>query len=98
MSFLIVHNIESCTCSDFTNENGFGKCQKASVRSVSPQAIDAMVCYVNQPSNCNDLYDSTTNPDKQLSAEACRYTGEIVRRFLVYYYILRRTRLILKYT
>merc|ERR1719510_948030 len=29
------------------------------------------VCYVNQPSNCTDLYASITDPGKKLSAQAC---------------------------
>ena len=57
-----------CTCHDFINPNGYGKCNKAS----SYEHIkNKAVCYVNQPSNCSDLAFSTTNPGKKFSAEAC---------------------------
>ena len=57
-----------CTCHDFINPNGYGKCNKAS----SYEHIkNKAVCYVNQPSNCSDLAYSTTNRGKKFSAEAC---------------------------
>lgn len=33
-------------------------------------------CFVNQPSSCNDLVNSTTYPGKQLSAEPCEDENE----------------------
>ena len=30
------------------------------------------ICYVNQPSSCEDLKNSGDNPGKQVSAEACK--------------------------
>ena len=54
------------------NENGFGKCQ----RKLSNDHFNGqLVCYVNQPSNCKDLYTSATNPGSKVSAEACE-TGK----------------------
>ena len=32
---------------------------------------DGFKCYVKQPSNWSDLFSSTSDPDKQLSSEAC---------------------------
>ena len=50
------------------NENGFGKCQ----RQLSNDHFNRqLVCYVNQPSNCKDLYTSETNPGTKVSADAC---------------------------
>ena len=49
------------------NENGHGRCITA-----DPNQEGKYSCYVNQPSNCSDLYNSTTNPEMQLSGEACK--------------------------
>ena len=56
----------SCSCSEYVNANGFGNCTK--VYGKGP------ICYVNKPSNCQDLQRSTTDPDKQYSWEACEKT------------------------
>ncbi len=55
-----------CTCHDFINVGGHGQCKtKASITNGRP------FCYVNQPSNCTDLYASETDPGKKISVEAC---------------------------
>ena len=65
---LICHVIGNCSCSDFINENGHGRCRKE-----DNDFNGALSCYVHQPSSCSDVITSSTNPDKQLSAEACLY-------------------------
>ena len=61
-TFIIV----GCSCSSFVTDEGYGNCQ-GSLVSGRP------ICYVNEPSNCADLQDSTL-PDargKRFSSEAC---------------------------
>lgn len=53
-----------CSCSEFMNENGFGRCIRLS--GGKP------VCYVNEPSNCTDLGFSKST-GKYYSWEACSY-------------------------
>ena len=48
--------------------NGVGNC-KGTGSSVHNNHV---ACYVNQPSNCNDLVDSGSNPGEQVSAQACK--------------------------
>jgi len=55
-----------CSCSEFVNINGFGRCQKPDY-----DFGGSVSCYVVMPSSCNDLIKSGSNPDKSLSAEAC---------------------------
>ena len=53
-----------CTCSKFIDDNGFGMCRKSSANTSSH------FCYVNEPSNCNDLvYDEMEN--RNYSEQAC---------------------------
>ena len=47
-----------CSCSNFINKKGQGKCRTGR-------------CYVNQPSSCTDLKESNKYPGKQTSALAC---------------------------
>ena len=55
-----------CTCNRTAPENWNGICQKRLGK------FDGLLsCVVNQPSLCTDLENSTSNPEKQLSAEAC---------------------------
>ena len=56
-----------CTCSDFVNKNGYGNCRK--------DYKDGPICYVNLPSQCKDLVDSSKDPSKQYSWEACKNVG-----------------------
>jgi len=59
--------LSSCSCSDFVNENGFGKCRK------THSDFGGLVsCYVNLPTTCTDLVPSVQNPGKYLSAKACK--------------------------
>ena len=62
---------ESCICKDLINSHGVGNCEG---RKPTPFK-ESHACYVVQPSNCNDLVNSTTNPGEQLSAEACYMSG-----------------------
>ena len=59
----------TCSCSQFVNEHGFGKCLKEGKNGV-------LGCYVNFPSNCTDLRASRTNPDKFISFEACDHCNQ----------------------
>ena len=59
----------TCSCKDFVNDSGIGNCRAKEDR------FDAVVCYVNQPSNCGDVVGSNTNGGELLSAEACRKEG-----------------------
>ena len=54
---------ESCKCDDFVDENGYGNCLK--------EINGKKVCYINQPSSCNDLEHSNSVHKKKISAEAC---------------------------
>ena len=54
-----------CACKDFVSEEGYGNCKK-----ISP-TIGKVVCYVQQPSVCNDLKSSETIFGEQYSAKAC---------------------------
>ena len=63
---------ESCICKDLINSHGVGNCKG---RKPTPFQDAHSACYVVQPSNCNDLINSITNPGEQLSAEACYISG-----------------------
>ena len=58
----------SCSCHDMVNSHGFGRCEK---KLINEHFDNQHVCYVNQPSNCSDLYTSQTNPGAKVSAKAC---------------------------
>ena len=60
--------LPDCTCTNFINERGYGNCQRLS-RS------GKMSCYVNEPSNCDDLKISKST-GKAYSSDAClSYSG-----------------------
>ena len=52
--------ILDCTCSDFIDTNGFGKCKKSYKKGP--------ICYVRQPSSCSDKISISNT---QYSWEAC---------------------------
>ena len=55
-----------CTCHDFINVSGHGQCKtKHSITN------GHLFCYVNEPSNCTDLFASETDPGRKISVEAC---------------------------
>merc|ERR1719203_1899534 len=56
-----------CSCSNFVNRNGFGRCLKK-----DSDFGHKVSCYVNLPSSCGDLIRSGSNWGKYLSAEACQ--------------------------
>merc|ERR1712096_519194 len=60
-----------CTCSEFTNSNGIGKCQHRVKIGDSIAFGGQVACYVNHPTSCSDVIPSESNPGKYLSAEAC---------------------------
>ena len=47
---------------------GYGNCEK--------KFMGEALCYVNLPSSCSDLEDSTTDPGEKISVEACLQTGK----------------------
>ena len=63
-----LRKVISCSCHDMVNSHGFGRCQK---KLLNEHFDDQHVCYVNQPSNCSDLYTSQTNPGAKVSSVAC---------------------------
>ena len=68
MYILILEKDVGCSCHEYVNQNGYGQCQKKDFHQEHVKLLH--VCYVNQPSNCSDLYASVTDPGKKLSAEA----------------------------
>ena len=61
----ILNVTEGCSCTDFVNKNGYGQCKKGSSVRKLP------FCYVELPSTCEDKKQSTTDPDKWNSHDAC---------------------------
>ena len=55
---------------NFMNKKGFGNCKKIS-RTFGYKPS----CYVLQPSNCDDIRNSSANLGKQMSASACKGKG-----------------------
>ena len=73
MSSVASGSVPGCKCNNFINEHGFGMCQKKSGRHGG-----AYICYVDRPSSCADLQESFTNPEFQISAEACQTLEYVV--------------------
>ena len=78
--FLFIHlslvasgSVPDCKCNNFINEHGFGMCQKK-----DGSYGGAYSCYVDRPSSCDDLHESFTNPEFQISAEACQTLEYVV--------------------
>ena len=55
-----------CTCDEFIDEGGLGACQKR-----DENFNGEFSCFVSTSADCIDVKNSTTSPEKQLSAEAC---------------------------
>ena len=62
-----MNNFLDCSCSDFLDEYDREICEWDG----DPFPGSAW-CYVNSPSSCEDLVNSTIIAEKQLSAEACK--------------------------
>ena len=62
----------SCVCKDFIGKYGYGNCNK---KSKHKEHEDQAICYVIQPSGCQDLVDSDTDLGEKLSAQACSLKG-----------------------
>ena len=60
-----------CSCNEFVDEDGFGVCEKR-----DENFNGKFSCFVNESAGCRDVKNSTTNPEKQLSAEACEDKNE----------------------
>lgn len=85
-------DIDQCMCSDFVSVTGHGACQKR-----DPEFRRLFSCFVDRPetSTCTDLIYSTTNPEKQLSAEACKIKNEGKIYFVVTCISLNQTIIII---
>ena len=58
--------IDSCECTDFVNDSGFGNCEREFSGTGNKKA-----CYVALPTTCPDAVNSNSDPGKKLSALAC---------------------------
>ena len=65
VNIVIIFNPLGCTCKDLVGINGYGNCKK-----ISP-SIGNVTCYVEQPSACKDLQNSSSDSGEQFSAKAC---------------------------
>ena len=61
-----------CACKSFVNQFGNGNCQ---TRSEANLHLGKKMCYVVQPSGCDDLVESGSNPGEMFSAKACTLKG-----------------------
>ena len=66
-----------CSCTDFVNPSGIGFCKKtySCADLDDPRCVkkfhEKYVCYVNQPTNCEDVTNSQFSKGKKASAVAC---------------------------
>ena len=70
----IFNLLESCTCKDLISKWGYGNCQG----TLDSSRGNVAVCYVNQPSSCGDLVDSSTNTGEKSSAEPCSQGNKLI--------------------
>ena len=64
-----IFDADRCKCKSFIDSNDFGNCQGTKMTN---QLYGYSVgCYVEQPSGCPDLTESTNIPEEQVSFEAC---------------------------
>ena len=54
-----------CSCSTYVTKKGWGDCRKDLHRK-------GPICYVNEPSTCNDVRTSKIYNDRRYSWEACQ--------------------------
>ena len=72
-----------CGCSDFVSEAGYGRCLK--------EFGNKPICYVDLPSDCNDLKKSSIG-GKKFSAQACTEGGPTegtqcqIQRHIIFFY------------
>ena len=59
-----------CTCKELISPFGSGNCLQTSIR-----LNNKPYCYVDLPSSCPDLLDSSDIPGEKYSADACSNTG-----------------------
>ena len=58
--------LQDCTCDSTVKKNGDEICQTRDGK------FDGLLsCVVNQPSECKDIVNGTTDSEQQFSAEAC---------------------------
>ena len=73
----ILYKYADCTCSDFVDKNGYGRCRKRDTTfftdSRSLKVFVPFTCYVKDSAYCSDLKTSTTTTSagKRKSAIAC---------------------------
>ena len=56
----------SCTCKDLLSSSGNGNCLARSVKF-----NDSVICYVEQPTTCDDALHDNELPGELMSAQAC---------------------------
>ena len=56
--------VGNCSCSSYISESGAGLCRTS--------YIQGPICYVNEPSTCEDLHVSSIEDGKRYSWEACK--------------------------
>ena len=59
--------IGNCSCYDYLDDEGYGKCKKR-----HPDTNNLAACYVNQPTNCSDAKYIPGQPGRQISSYACK--------------------------
>ena len=57
-------DVGNCSCSSYISESGAGLCRTS--------YIQGPICYVNEPSTCEDLHVSSIENGKRYSWEACK--------------------------
>ena len=65
---IIKADFSSCKCTDFVNDAGFGNCTGFSKFSFHGSLV---ACFVQLPSSCKDLVNSSAYPGKKISVQAC---------------------------
>ena len=84
-------NGSGCTCNDFVDPKGYGKCEKKSPLKGHFPFVNSFSCYVNLPSTCPDIITSKKYPGQKISAEACKkypntFGKELYLKIQRYYY------------
>ena len=71
-----IHNSTDCSCSDFIDPLGEGKCQASCTRTK-----DQLCCYVNQPTGCDDARPSPVHFG-EVSEQACKKVNDEWNKYI----------------
>ena len=66
---------------DFIGKDGFGNCEK--------EFEGMVVCYVNEPTTCPDVFSSRHEPGKLYSMEACKKGYKLILSLYNFSYFIR---------